>query len=570
MYPKLGIIISDEIDNALLILPIIKQLKNKQNKIKLIVIYEKIEHYSILENVAEIDQFFDIRNPKAFTIFNLNEKVFNPFTDINNSKHSLHIIDQVALNIDCNWFDKNIYDEIVIPEDEAAKKFISKYEFPVIIQPSSKIKIREWNLKKWEIVVSKFPKVTFIQIGKLEDNYIKGTIDLRGKTTIRGALALIKYSKFCIGVDSFINHASFLTKTKGIILFGPSVPTVKGYEQNINLYKYANCSPCRNSINCRENKACLNTITVDDVSKCISNTINNKSSDKKALLVRGANGIGDMLLITPVIRKIKEKYPYHNLTMYYIGEKNNQKILENNPFVDEIINIDSSSKFRKFIQDSINYEFVYEPHYDLTSHLTYIEFLLKKCNITPTTEYKPEIFLSEEEEKKAKLFLNEFKKPVTIQTKSSRHIKDWPFERWESLVRRNKDYTFIHLGDSSAHNIKGTIDMRGKITIREAIAIIKFSKLFIGIDSFMAHACAAVNTPGIVLFGPTSKEDLGYSSNINISKNICIPPCNDLLFDYFSCNLNRKCLNDIKVEDVEDAINLSVKLPNNCHFDFLD
>jgi ADP-heptose:LPS heptosyltransferase len=546
MYPKLGIIISDEIDNALLILPIIKQLKNKQNKIKLIVIYEKIEHYSILENVAEIDQFFDIRNPKAFTIFNLNEKVFNPFTDINNSKHSLHIIDQVALNIDCNWFDKNIYDEIVIPEDEAAKKFISKYEFPVIIQPSSKIKIREWNLKKWEIVVSKFPKVTFIQIGKLEDNYIKGTIDLRGKTTIRGALALIKYSKFCIGVDSFINHASFLTKTKGIILFGPSVPTVKGYEQNINLYKYANCSPCRNSINCRENKACLNTITVDDVSKCISNTINNKLPQKIALLL--LSGIGDMIMATPIIRTLKEKYPYHCLTIFYYGGKINQEILENNPFVDEIINIDSSSKFRKFIQDSINYEFVYELFYFSYKNLTYLEYMFRQCNII-FSKHILEIFLSNEEEEKAKLFLKVFKNPIAIQTKSSKFMKDWPISKWESLVRRNKNYTFIHLGDNSAHNIKGTVDMRGKTTIREAIAIIKFSKLFIGIDSFMAHACAAVNTPGIVLFGPTSKVDLGHSSNINISKNICIPPCYD-----FKCTLNKKCMNDIDVQDIENEI----------------
>jgi ADP-heptose:LPS heptosyltransferase len=557
VYTKLGIIISGEIENAMLILPIITQLKNEQNKIELIIIYEKIEHYHILENTSEIDQFLNIRGIKAFTIFSQGDKVFNPFINLNSAKHALHIMDQIALNLNCNWFCKDNHQKIVLPEEETAIKFISKYKLPAVIQVSSNL-INGWDYDKWEMVVKKFPEVTFIQIGKSNDKYIVGAIDLRGKTSVRGSLALIKHSKFCIGDDSFINHASFLTKKKGIILFGPTKPTINGYEHNVNLYKYAACSPCNNHDKCEVEKSCLSTITVDEVSNCVSDILSNRLSNKIALITMA--GLGDMIMTTPIIRALKEKYPNHHLTIFYNGTKKNHEILENNPFVDEMIDLNRLSNNRKFIRDCNDYKFIYEPYYYFYANLKLIEYMFRQCNLKYLPKYKLDIFLTEDEEKKAKDLIRRYKNPICIQTESFYNIKNWDLEKWAQLINRNRRYTFLHLGALIEKPIEGTVDLRGRTSIREAIAIIKHSKLFIGIDSFMAHACIAVKTKGIILFGPTPVEYIGHPDNVNINLNICSPSCNELSFDSFNCKLNKKCMNDIQIQDIETEIDNHMKI----------
>jgi ADP-heptose:LPS heptosyltransferase len=52
----------------------------------------------------------------------------------------------------------------------------------------------------------------------------------------------------------------------------------------------------------------------------------------------------------------------------------------------------------------------------------------------------------------------------------------------------------------------------------------KYCESFVVIDSFLNHLSAAFDKKGVVLFGGTSPERLGYKHNVNLIKDKCACP----------------------------------------------
>ena len=103
---------------------------------------------------------------------------------------------------------------------------------------------REWFFDRWQQVIDAFPNEHFIQIG-VETNKRFNNCDISylGRP-LMDSIALIANAKLHIGIDSFSNHTTYLTKTPGIILWGATSPTIGGYDQNTNIYLNLSCSPC--------------------------------------------------------------------------------------------------------------------------------------------------------------------------------------------------------------------------------------------------------------------------------------------------------------------------------------
>lgn len=53
------------------------------------------------------------------------------------------------------------------------------------------------------------------------------------------------------------------------------------------------------------------------------------------------------------------------------------------------------------------------------------------------------------------------------------------------------------------------IDLRGQLTLQELAAAIRGAAVFFGVDSVPMHIAAAVGTPGVALFGPSSEHEWG-------------------------------------------------------------
>lgn len=102
--------------------------------------------------------------------------------------------------------------------------------------------------------------------------------------------------------------------------------------------------------------------------------------------------------------------------------------------------------------------------------------------------------------------------------------KRWPLERYHEIVyklvnERNAHILLIGGPDDKALTSAlldgldvpaGTItNLAGKTSFGELAAYIEASALFIGNDSSPMHLAAAVGTPVIAIFGPTSPQEYG-------------------------------------------------------------
>jgi len=94
-------------------------------------------------------------------------------------------------------------------------------------------------------------------------------------------------------------------------------------------------------------------------------------------------------------------------------------------------------------------------------------------------------------------------------------------------------------------NQSGVWDFIGKTTMSEAIALAAVCDCVIGVDTGMQHVAAAVGTPTISIFGPTSPAMCGaYAENaFFVEQVMACRPCYATLM-YNDCR-DRQCLNQI-------------------------
>ncbi len=130
--------------------------------------------------------------------------------------------------------------------------------------------------------------------------------------------------------------------------------------------------------------------------------------------------------------------------------------------------------------------------------------------------------------------------------------KEWQPDRFASVVAGlPAGMTAVQLGIASDPALPGTVDLRGRSTLREAAAVIAQSEVFIGLEGFLAHLARAVDCPAVVVLGGrVSATTTGYSGNEYLSHEAPCAPCGqrDL------CDRSRECIMGVRVDEVLDAI----------------
>ncbi|MBF0176003.1 MAG: putative lipopolysaccharide heptosyltransferase III [Magnetococcales bacterium] len=98
------------------------------------------------------------------------------------------------------------------------------------------------------------------------------------------------------------------------------------------------------------------------------------------------------------------------------------------------------------------------------------------------------------------------------------------------------------------------INLAGQLTLRELVAMIRRATLFVGVDSAPMHMAAAVGTPVVALFGPSSEWDWGpwctHQQVVASTRHPC-RPCN---MDGCGGGKVSDCLTTLPVETVHQAI----------------
>ncbi len=144
--------------------------------------------------------------------------------------------------------------------------------------------------------------------------------------------------------------------------------------------------------------------------------------------------------------------------------------------------------------------------------------------------------------------------------------RSWPLENFAALSERIvKDigYTPVVVGgprdaglfQETRHLFPDRIvDLVGKCSLRETIALLKRSALFVGNDSGIMHLAAAAGTPLVALFGPQSPVKFGpWSRKAKvIYKALPCSPCRQKFFSECAPSPRQRpeCMEAISVEEV--------------------
>ena len=265
--------------------------------------------------------------------------------------------------------------------------------------------------------------------------------------------------------------------------------------------------------------------------------------------------IGDIVLSTALISKVKEKYPDSDI--YYLTTPLGKEILKNNPKIKEIIVYDKRGKdkgfgaFISFVRkirklkidvcltphrylrssilsllsgasirvgyDIASLSFVYNKKikYDKTKHE--VEKLLSFVDDSPK-RFELEMYPSEKDKIKIDTILKNFfqnKKIILIAPGSKWFTKRWPEEYFKTLIQnlvKKDDLLIVITGGKEEKEIvlnldSKVLDLRGEISLLELAELIKRTILVVSNDSAPIHITSAFpNTRIVGIFGPTVKE----------------------------------------------------------------
>jgi lipopolysaccharide heptosyltransferase III len=148
----------------------------------------------------------------------------------------------------------------------------------------------------------------------------------------------------------------------------------------------------------------------------------------------------------------------------------------------------------------------------------------------------------------------------------------WMFKSWTEarnaellrrLVRDGHRIVMTAAPDAREKAIVGRIlaeanvpvtDLSGELSLRELAALSARARLFFGMDSAPMHIAAAMGTPVVALFGPSSENEWGpwrVANRVVVSDHPCRPCGND------GCGGGKvsECLTQLPVDRVHSAVN---------------
>lgn len=337
------------------------------------------------------------------------------------------------------------------------------------------------------------------------------------------------------------------------------------------------------------------------------------SSKHKQALVFFSAGVGDAILLVPLVNELKKND--YKVTGLFTSKYDCEAIFENTSLFDSIeikknklsLILFSILIFRKFDAVFLNHFSYSKSHLVLASlfgkhiYTNYKAFTSEQSSnsihfIEPkahTHDALQNIFLFNPNANLQKLDFdlnykaqqkNKFKLPsnyIVIQASSANNsapFKNWPFENWLKLFKHLSNTTIVLLGDNTEIHLNNSINQKdfpniisliGKTSLNEVMEIIYHSKFYIGLDSGLMHIAVALNKPTFTIWGASNPKLYGYEwmgeKHKVISLNLSCAPCSSWL----NANTSRvsnpsqcpdfKCIKEISVEMVTKELDSFIK-----------
>lgn len=189
---------------------------------------------------------------------------------------------------------------------------------------------------------------------------------------------------------------------------------------------------------------------------------------------------------------------------------------------------------------------------------------LEKLGIQNPRKHRPKVILSQEEIKKVSGLVPE--RFIAIGTGARYKNKIYPHYHKVAEILLKRGYSAVLVGskedrelDTNTYDSR-VIDLRGRISLRETMAVISKADLTISNDSAVAHMSRAVSTPVLMVYGATHPY-LGFAPLEDegkfIFKNLPCQPCD--IHGKGECRRkDLACLNFISPQEiVQQAIEMT-------------
>ena len=324
------------------------------------------------------------------------------------------------------------------------------------------------------------------------------------------------------------------------------------------------------------------------------------------------NWLGDLVMATPILHDLRKKWPQASITA--MCQSNVAGLLKCDPNINEVYSYKKPSGWIRRSEPTEIIESLRKGKYDLgilttnsfasawwlwrghvanrlgfdtnmrgwllnksvpepanikTQHLvlTY-KALLAPLSI-PESTTPPQLYVSPAEEQSVKMLLNNLGIDIHKQTivginpgAAYGSAKCWLPDRFRSVTEKlllDPRVVVLYFGDPAGaplvHEIcqglgPRVINLAGKTSLRELLALIQLCNVFLTNDSGPMHIASALGTPLVALFGSTNDIRTGpYRGGTVIHKHVECSPCY-----YRTCPIDFRCMKKIEADEVYQAI----------------
>lgn len=326
-----------------------------------------------------------------------------------------------------------------------------------------------------------------------------------------------------------------------------------------------------------------------------------KSGIKK-IFVTKQGGIGDVIVATPALKKLKELYPQSHITLLIFD--NAKDLVDGLPFIDQVfcynkkrdgffklwrmmlgydaaifldltyrpamvaalagipirVGLEHKRKFwlTKKIKWEESMDFTYEPYVmgDIVNAALDLQIAHEDLNKTFIVSANSADRDSLSTLLKSKGIM-EGEKYITSSPTTAFFLKNWPLERWNEVYRRiyNKyQLKTVLFGGGSldfAWDKEAVVDLWGQLNLRQVGELIKNAALLVNSCSLPIHIAAATATPSVVIYGFGAPER--WAPREKCETVVTPLPCSPCDGYHGSTCTNPKCMQQMTVDEVYAA-----------------
>jgi ADP-heptose:LPS heptosyltransferase len=322
-----------------------------------------------------------------------------------------------------------------------------------------------------------------------------------------------------------------------------------------------------------------------------------KPSQPTACIAR-YGAIGDMIMVTPLIRKLHEDGFHVTLNVSpYCAD-----VIKCNPYVDNLVLQDREAipnaelgpywdTWRKDYDRYINLsesieggllklegrQDFYTPktwRVGRVGHINYVQRTMEIGGYGSETlkseDLRAELFFSATEERTLRKFRRNYegKFLVVWAANGTSWHKQYPYmgEVIKKLLGGREDIVVVVVGGKEAKPLgfehERLVWTCGLIPLREALGLTKIANLVIGPETAITNAASCYPTPKVVFLSHSSVESLtrDWENCVALLPNVPCYPCHQLHYQLESCPLDKEtklpvCASAVKPETVLDVIN---------------